>query len=402
MFGLLRISDNSQAPVMSSADPCPPVRSMAAPPPGQFRSREELLEFMKDWAETQGYAVVIGRSRPNKVWIKCDRGGKYSDRHAEHPENRKRKRIESRLTGCPFKIQANTKKDGIWRSRTETAEHNHGPSEDLSIHPTLRRMTDEQNQKVNEMTEGGHTPVEILAEMQRLWPNIKLLRRDIYNARKKYKTEKEVADMQQGLHLPQPYQDPSSIMPGPTRTGKWVWLEEGDEIKKAKKTKKSINLQLESDLDIMPEPRTHLFQPLSLPTPPTQPSTFPDSLSPNPQHATQPLSSHPIPPAHPPSSQDSPPPPLRNVSTSTSTSTSTRPPPPPPQEAPQPPPHLPPETTTTTTTTPNSPETNSAKAATSNLVLMSRIERMDKELRDQKNMLAQILGAVKAGGGIVG
>ena len=26
---------------------------------------------------------------------------------------------------------------------------------------------------------------------------------------------------------------------------------------------------------------------------------------------------------------------------------------------------------------------------------MSRIERMDKELQDQKNMLAQILGAVK-------
>ena len=33
--------------------------------------------------------------------------------------------------------------------------------------------------------------------------------------------------------------------------------------------------------------------------------------------------------------------------------------------------------------------------APSGQVLMSRIERMEKEQRDQKNMLAQILGAVQ-------
>lgn len=198
-----------------------------------------MLASMKEWAESQGYAIVIGRSRLNRLWLKCDRGGVYTDRHGLTPENRKRQRGGSRLTDCPFKVLANVRKDGIWRCHTETAEHNHGPSEDLSVHPSLRRMTDEQIQKVNEMTEAGNSPVETLEELQRIWPGIKVLRRDIYNARKKYKTEKELAERAQGLHEPQPYEDPNGRVPGPTRTGRWEWLEEGDEIKRKKKTKLS-------------------------------------------------------------------------------------------------------------------------------------------------------------------
>ena len=241
MFGVLhpeRGESLDRRPTPPDDSPPPPM-SMAGPPPGHFPSREDMLAFMKEWAEGQGYAIVIGRSRLNRLWLKCDRGGVYTDRHGLTPENRKRQRGETRLTDCPFKVLANVRKDGIWRCHTEMAEHNHGPSEDLSIHPSLRRMTDEQIQKVNEMTEAGNSPVETLEELQRLWPGIKVLRRDIYNARKKYKTEKELADMAQGLHEPQSYEDPNGRMPGPTRTGRWEWLEEGDEIKRRKKTKLS-------------------------------------------------------------------------------------------------------------------------------------------------------------------
>ena len=241
MFGVLhpeRGESLDRRPTPPDDSPPPPM-SMAGPPPGHFSSREDMLAFIKEWAEGQGYAIVIGRSRLNRLWLKCDRGGVYTDRHGLTPENRKRQRGETRLTDCPFKVLANVRKDGIWRSHTEMAEHNHGPSEDLSIHPSLRRMTDEQIQKVNEMTEAGNSPLETLEELQRLWPGIKVLRRDIYNARKKYKTEKELAEMAQGLHEPQPYDDPNGRMPGPTRTGRWEWLEEGDEIKRKKRTKVS-------------------------------------------------------------------------------------------------------------------------------------------------------------------
>ena len=241
MYGVLMAPDQAERPPVAPNNPPPEPMSMAPPPSGEFSSREELLDFQKDWAENQGFAVVIGRSRPNRLWIKCDRGGEYSDKHLHDPENRKRKRKATRLTGCPFNIKATMKKDKIWRCHTEIGEHNHGPSEDLSIHPSLRRMTDEQLLKVNQMTEAGKTPVETLEELQKIWPGIKVLRRDIYNARKKYKTEKELADFANGVTSQQPLDDPNGKIPGPTRTGRWEWLEDGDEVKRKKRKKSSIS-----------------------------------------------------------------------------------------------------------------------------------------------------------------
>lgn len=404
MFGVLRPNSPERVPI-SPEDSPPPAMSMAAPPSGEFSSREELLEFMKDWAEAQGFAVVIGRSRVNRLWIKCDRGGKYEDKHADHPENRKRKRGESRLTDCPFKVQANVKKDGIWRCRTEIPEHNHGPSEDLSVHPSLRRMTDEQIQKVNEMTETGNTPVETLDEMQRIWPGIKVLRRDIYNARKKYKTEKELAEIAQGLHLPQPFQDPNGVMAGPTRTGRWEWLEDGDEIKRRKKKKSSLPAQLLLAPELRDTPNSQLPQAASrrqaatlgnLPPKPFSPAQALQAQSPhvssgvsraqdaglitNGEHGSSGSSQrfrsyNPTPTrARMPDTYSQPslsedpgsrgsaqrPAASMDASTAQSSGTSGRP-----------------------------------AAAPSGQVLMSRIERMEKEQRDQKTMLAQILGAVQ-------
>jgi hypothetical protein len=370
--------------------------TMAAPPPGQFAGREELLEYMKDWAEGQGYAVVIGRSRANRLWIKCDRGGKYEDKHADHPENRKRKRGESRLTDCPFKVLANVKRDGIWRCRTEIADHNHPPSEDLSVHPSLRRMTDEQLEKVREMTEVGNTPVETLEELQRLWPGIKVLRRDIYNARKKYKTEKEIADAAQGLHLPRPYQDPNGIMPGPTATGRWEWLEEGDEIKRKKRKKLSFPVQQmplapelrEADLSMERQGvtrREHSLLPTGfLPAQPTSAVQRQSVITGNGDHSVliSPVRSrsyNPTAGAHQvtttPTQQglveglaaQVPPPPRFTDITDTIASGSA----------------------------PNGASTAQKSVPPSGQVLMSRMERMEKEQKEQKDLLAKILGAVQ-------
>ena len=404
MFGVLRPNSPERVPISPEESPPPPM-SMAAPPQGEYRSREELLEFMKDWAESQGYAVVIGRSRVNRLWIKCDRGGKYEDKHADHPENRKRKRGESRLTDCPFKVQANVKKDGVWRSRTENAEHNHGPSEDLSVHPSLRRMSDEQVQKVNEMTEAGNTPVETLEELQRLWPGIKVLRRDIYNARKKYKTEKELAEIAQGLHLPQAFQDPNGIMPGPTRNGRWEWLEEGDEIRRKKKKKTSLPAQsllapeLRDSSVVTPATRRQAATLGNLPPKPFSPA------QPVPAQQQQRISSsiRPQEPSLIPNgghvSSSSP---MRfrsyNATASCSLQSDT-----PVQQPPSEEPtsrgasqrHAAPFEAVASTA---SGAAAAPKTAPSGQVLMSRIERMEKEQRDQKNMLAQILGAVQGMG----
>ena len=437
----------------------PPMMSLAPPPPGEFSSRDDLLEYLKDWGEQQGFAVVIGRSRPNRLWIKCDRGGEYADKHLHDPENRKRKRKATRLTGCPFNVKATMKKDKVWRCHTETPDHNHPPSEDLTVHPSLRRMTDEQLVKVNEMTEAGRTPVETLEELQRIWPGIKVLRRDIYNARKKYKTEKELAEIAQGLHIPQPYEDPNGKMPGPTRTGRWEWLEDGDEVKRKKKKKSISAMPSNTDpgLDdrdsgspqlpqmaqmVQPAPPQQQQQQVP-PLPPPQATRRhgngmnnlparayqqslgnpPGQLSPQP---TAPAPRGPEPPdfanaMNPPSSRQ-----FRHYNGPSATPPAPRPG----YRAPSTPSSgdnmmqaaisrgrpvaetapmsqmMPPMMPTAPNATPSA-VTNSMNSSTgggpkqpSGQVLMSRIERMEKEQNEQKQMLAQILSAVQGVGGI--
>ena len=403
MFGLLRPGSAEQTPP-SPEESTPPPMSMAGPPSGQFTSREDMLAYMKEWAESQGYAIVIGRSRQNRLWLKCDRGGVYADRHGLTPENRKRKRGESRLTDCPFKVLANMRKDGIWRSHTEIADHNHEPSEDLSVHPSLRRMTDEQIRRVNEMTESGSSPAETLEELQRLWPGIKVLRRDIYNARKKYKTEKELAEAAQDLNESLPYEDPNGRIPGPTRTGRWEWLEEGDEIKRKKKKRasgvphSSLAPELRNEGGPVAPGSTRQAPSLrSHPKPFTmarilnteqqqafmaQEAELENNLDPEDDYSTPNMT----PPIHALSQ------PQARVSQSHQSNASD-------SRLGELPRRLSNEAFGSSLLSLQKGATNGSTIATSpgEQILMSRIERMEKEQRDTKNLLAQILSAVQGG-----
>ncbi len=419
MFGVLRpgTPERERMPISPGASP-PPPRSLAPMPPSEYNSREDLLVGCKDWAAHQGFAVVIARSRFNRLWLKCDRGGTYENRRNLTPEQRKRKRGESRLLGCQFKMLANVKRDGVWKVETEVAEHNHGPSEDLSAHPTLRRMTDEQVNKVNEMCDSGRSPAETLEELRTLWPEIKVLTRDIYNARKKYKTQKELAELATGQPEEQPFEDPNGVFPGPSTNGRWAWLEDGDEVmsKKSKKRRRTA------------------------PAPPTtvNPALDPQLQTPNTSHASHPpvseagrqllndfnqnhsqpphlgnaqpqyrayesapntYSRHPITngsaehfASFPNASDDSgtlAPYPTHHANTTPSRLRSQR------QTAP-----------TASMSAPAGTSDTSASAtlggpkAQSGQVIMSRIERMEKEQRDQKSMLEQILGAVRESKGL--
>ena len=424
MFGVLRPSTPEQEhmPISPGASP-PPPRSLAPMPPSAFNSREELLARCKERAAHQGFAVVIARSRFNRLWLKCDRGGTYENRRNLTPEQRKRKRGESRLLGCQFKMLANVKRDGVWKVETEVAEHNHEPSEDLSAHPTLRRMTDEQVDKVNEMCDAGRSPAETLEELKTLWPDIKVLTRDIYNARKKYKTQKDLAEQATGQSQEQPFEDPNGVFPGPSTNGRWAWLEDGDEVmsKKSKKRKRTA--------------------PATAPTTPNTVNTTldPQLQTPGTSHALhQPVSeigrqllhdfnqNHPQ-PAHLGNSQPRhggynsapntyPSHPTTNGHTDhfgSFPNTSNEPrtlPPYPNHQANAAPSHL------RSSQRQNAPTAAMSAAAAmsdtpavgalgapkvqSGQVIMSRIERMEKEQRDQKTMLEQILGAVRERKGV--
>ena len=50
---------------------------LKSPPHAIYDSREYLINAAKAFASERGYAVVIKRSKPGKVWLKCDRGDSY-------------------------------------------------------------------------------------------------------------------------------------------------------------------------------------------------------------------------------------------------------------------------------------------------------------------------------------
>ena len=413
MFGVLRpgTPERERMPISPGASP-PPPRSLAPMPPSEFNSREELLAGCKDWAAHQGFAVVIARSRFNRLWLKCDRGGTYENRRNLTPEQRKRKRGESRLLGCQFKMLANVKRDGVWKVETEVADHNHGPSEDLSAHPTLRRMTDEQVNKVNEMCDGGRSPAETLEELRMLWPDIKVLTRDIYNARKKYKTQKELAELATGQVEEQPFEDPNGVFPGPSTNGRWAWLEEGDEVtsKKSKKRRRTgpapptcVNSALDPQLQTPTISHTS-HQPVSeagrqLLNDFNQDNSQPghlDNNQPRYGYNSAPNTYSRLPTTNGPAdhfasfqnadddSNTLPPYPNHQTTTTPSRLRSQR------QTAPTAPMSAPAGVSDI-----SSNGVQGGPKAQSGQVIMSRIERMEKEQRDQKTMLEQILGAVR-------
>lgn len=410
MFGVLRPGSPQQErmPISPATSPQPP-NSLAPMPPSEFSSREDLLTGTKEWASHQGYAVVIARSRFNRLWLKCDRGGTYENRRNLTPDQRKRKRGDSRLLNCPFKMIATVKKDGVWRVETENPTHNHEPSDDLSAHPTLRRMTDEQLLKVHEMCDAGRSPAETIEALRSIWPDIKVLTRDIYNARKKHKTQKELAQASAGMPQRQPYEDPNGVFPGPDENGRWAWVPDGEEVT-SKRRKRRRTAPASSTLDPQLQTPNQSIPPQQSMSTSAQPlmNDFHDSMS-NPTYA-QPnftgndpvfnnlVSQQAITVTEPNTntnylqavagqydrSPDASPTRLRSRTASqrpggAATAVMGITPAPQPEAS-------------------ASPASGGAKPQ-SGQVLMSRIERMEKEQRDQKTMLAQILGAVQNMGG---
>ena len=400
MFGVLRPGSPGRDRGHTSGSPSPPPpRALAPMPSSEFASREDLLAGVKDWAAYQGYAVVIARSRFNRLWLKCDRGGTYENRRNLTPDQRKRKRGDSRLLGCPFKMLATIKKDGTWRVETDIPEHNHEPSEDLSQHPTLRRMTDEQLQKVHEMCEHGNSPSETMEELRRIWPNIKVLTRDIYNARKKYKTQKELAEAAEGVAPPEPFQDPNGLISGPDNKGRWAWVPDGEEV-----TNKKMKRRRRTAPAVQPTLDPQLQDSNNLHTPQQAMSAANQQLL-NDFHNGVDQSSFSQPsftrhgsapsPLHQNTARDiagdgpyiSPPAPYNPPNGFPSRLRSQTPSQPPPTVNNSPYPSHPEHSGNQVGSAPPKPQ--------SVQLLMSRIEQMEKEQRDQKSMLAQILGAVQ-------
>jgi hypothetical protein len=92
--------------------------SLTPPPDALFATLEALLESTKTYAGDHGFAITTLRSKKNKagllykVWLKCDRGGKYRTRGLT--EEARTRLTASRCIECPFSAIAKRSESEDW------------------------------------------------------------------------------------------------------------------------------------------------------------------------------------------------------------------------------------------------------------------------------------------------
>jgi hypothetical protein len=97
----------------------PNLKMPLTPPPNKlFTSIDILISSAKAYAATRGYAIVILHSKKNKkgtlykVWLKCDRRGKYWTRGIT--EESRVRLTGTRYIECPFSAIGKLNVLGDW------------------------------------------------------------------------------------------------------------------------------------------------------------------------------------------------------------------------------------------------------------------------------------------------
>ncbi|KAL5704010.1 hypothetical protein ACHQM5_022490 [Ranunculus cassubicifolius] len=164
-------------------------KEMLSPPTRSFHSRDELLQYVRNFSISQGYATTIRDSKTDKyVTIGCDRGGTYRNRMNTSMEDRKRK-TSSRLIDCPFRIKGIKVDGGSWVIQTKNGTHNHEASRDMAGHPSACHLSNEEILRVNEMSKSGATPSQALTSLVQANPELKATNKTIYNVKAKIRKE---------------------------------------------------------------------------------------------------------------------------------------------------------------------------------------------------------------------
>ncbi len=154
-----------------------------------YHSREEAESSLRQHGKENGFGVCVLRSdRDKRVTFGCDRSGHYRDRwdHGERQRDAK-----TRLIGCPFRAKATKGVNLRWSLELLCEEHNHELSgHDLSSHPSLRKLDDDQAEMVVRLSSTGSKASSILTSLRQEFPQrIHATARTIYNIQAKARVE---------------------------------------------------------------------------------------------------------------------------------------------------------------------------------------------------------------------
>lgn len=169
-----------------------------------FHGREELNEFIAEFARDNGFGIVIAHSNRKAIYYTCELGGRYRHKKGKSIQQQEEEAAQSELNEdgtytldshartkklrCPFSMTALYRKSSlIWSLRTTCNEHNHPQLDPLSNHPMLRKRSDELNLLILDLYKVGTKPSHIEAKIKHQFPDVLIKREDIYNEIRGYK-----------------------------------------------------------------------------------------------------------------------------------------------------------------------------------------------------------------------
>ncbi|EEQ40550.1 hypothetical protein EJF18_50163 [Clavispora lusitaniae] len=174
-------------------------------PEQMFHTRDELNEFISEFARDNGFGIVIAHSNKKAIYYTCELGGRYRHKKGKSIQQQEEEAARRQLneTGtayvlephartkklrCPFSMTASFRKsNSIWSLRTTCNEHNHPQLDPLSNHPMLRKRSDELNLLILDLYKVGTKPSHIEAKIKHQFPDVLIKREDIYNEIRGYK-----------------------------------------------------------------------------------------------------------------------------------------------------------------------------------------------------------------------
>lgn len=174
-------------------------------PEQMFHIRDELNEFISEFARDNGFGIVIAHSNKKAIYYTCELGGRYRHKKGktiqQQEEEAQQRELNENGTAyvlephartkklrCPFSMTASFRKSNlIWLLRTTCNEHNHPQLDPLSNHPMLRKRSDELNLLILDLYKVGTKPSHIEAKIKHQFPDVLIKREDIYNEIRGYK-----------------------------------------------------------------------------------------------------------------------------------------------------------------------------------------------------------------------
>jgi hypothetical protein len=177
----VEIIDQSGAGNMTSDSD---VVVMCPPPEAIFTTRDELKDYLSNWAKSKGFILTITRSDKDKrLLLACDKGGTYRNKLNLTDDKRKRQ-TSCRKTNCPYSIKC-LSKGCVWKFTVAFPNNNHPLEENLVGHSIARRMTTGQESLIISAIATGAPPRAALALAREQDPIFLASSQDVKNLKKK-------------------------------------------------------------------------------------------------------------------------------------------------------------------------------------------------------------------------